>query len=69
MTKFQITEKPAFALSALLWVVKFKPLQWLWNKTASKLKVNLWAMRNVNHEMCLWRFNIDVQKKTCERVA
>lgn len=42
----------------LLAVVTFTPLQWCWNKFASMCKINLWAMRNVNGKMCLWKFNL-----------
>ena len=40
----------------LLAVVTFTPLQWCWNKFASMCKINLWAMKNTNGKMCLWRF-------------
>lgn len=42
----------------LLAVVTFTPLQWCWNKFASMCKINLWAMKNTNGKMCLWRFNL-----------
>lgn len=50
-----------FFAYVLLLVVTFTPFQWCWNKFASMCKINLWAMKNVNGKMCLWRFNLGEQ--------
>jgi hypothetical protein len=54
-------------LYCLLAVVTFTPLQWCWNRFASMFKINLWAMKNCNNKMCLWRFNLG--KPTWEKVV
>lgn len=50
----------------LLFLVTFSPIQWCWNKFASMCKINLWAMKNLNGKMCLWRFNLG--KPTWQKV-
>ena len=38
------------------------------NWISGKLKTGIFLMRNCNEKWCLWRFNIDPNKETFERI-
>jgi hypothetical protein len=58
--------KLSLLIRLLLWMLHFKLSQYLWNKTCSKLRINLWAMKNNNGKMCLFKFNLG--EPTWERI-
>lgn len=63
-----IKEKPnKHLLYILLALVKIFKLQTAWNWIAGKTKTNLFAMKNNNGNMCLFRHNL--HEPTWERLA
>ena len=40
----------------------------IWNWMAGTIKWMPFLMRNCNEKWCLWRFNIDPNKETWERI-
>jgi hypothetical protein len=65
--KLQLNNKLRYSLYAVL-VAVIRPIAWIWNKTFAG-KFNYWIMRNVQNRYCIFRFWIDPNKPTWERVA